>query len=79
MTGISLQYAQEQLQKWLELEAKLSEKKNHNYSHGSDTESFSSSDKDLDAVTEKIKFWDRRVQQLSRGGKVTVKTIVPSC
>ena len=59
MAGITLQYAQKQLESWLEADDKVSRSQSYTMNGRQLTRV------DAATITEKIEFWNKKVQELS--------------
>ena len=71
MAGITLEQAQKQLEIWIKAEREVAT--SQSYKIGARTLTRA----DLRQVREQIKFWDNKVNQLSRGGRNKVYRAVP--
>lgn len=70
MAGITLAQAEAKLSTWMDAEDKVASGQSYSISGRSLTRA------DLGAIRETIDYWDRKVQDLTRGGK-RVRQVVP--
>lgn len=66
MAGITLTQAQAQLDLWITADAAVSKGQSYKLSSGGTERQLTQVDADL--ITGKIKFWEKRVLKLTRGG-----------
>jgi hypothetical protein len=69
MAGITLEYAQKQLDSWLQADEKVS--RSQSYSHNGRQ----LSRVDAGEITNKIEYWNRKVQQLIGGRRRGVRQV----
>lgn len=72
--AITLATAEEKLDK--ALDAYQVALDGQSYSHSSDTDSFSASRQSLEELERAVTFWERKVNRLKRGGKLTVRQAI---
>jgi hypothetical protein len=75
MAGITLETAEAKLQTWLDAEDALATSQSYTIANANGTRTLTRAD--LGQIRDNIKFWDRKVQDLSRGGGKRVRQVVP--